>query len=182
VQDVINALKILVRSCPDVELILLGEGHEKLRLLDLVVLSELQGKVHFLGQVKNPYKYIAKSDLLVSASESEGFGNVLVEAFVCGTAVVSSDCIGGPRNILDPQSSNDDIKAGTVDYVEYGVLVPVGDCESLAAAINELLADPEKLRSYSEKGIRRARDFDKTLIAHKYTKQIQLLIDTDAKL
>ncbi len=81
--------------------------------------------VALLGYVANPYAYMARATLFVVSSKFEGFGNALVEAMACGCPVVSTDCPGGPREILD---------AG-----RYGELVPVGDSIATADAIERVI-------------------------------------------
>ena len=61
------------------------------------------------------------------SSDYEGFPNVLVESLICGTAVVSTRCPSGPDEIL-----TGDLAVGLADLTE----------ESLAAAIDRVLADP----------------------------------------
>ncbi len=56
-----------------------------------VVLPEFQ---------QNPYPWMRKAQLLVLSSDYEGFGNVLVEAMLCGTQVVSTRCPHGPDEIM----------------------------------------------------------------------------------
>jgi len=83
---------------------------------------------------------MAKSEVFALSSAWEGFGNVIVEAMACETPVVCTDCPGGPSEILD---------GGT-----YGPLVPVGDAQALAEAIQEMFVDPtdpELLMSRAEK-------------------------------
>ena len=80
------------------------------------------------------------------SSTTEGFGIVIVEALACGLPVVSTDCKGGPREILDDGES--------------GLLVPVGDPESMAAAILRLIEDENLYREMSARATRRASDFD----------------------
>jgi glycosyltransferase involved in cell wall biosynthesis len=106
-------------------LLILGEGVERPHLEMLARQLGLAGQVQMPGIVQNPFAYMAQAQLLVLSSKWEGFGNVLVEALACGTPVVSTDCRSGPREILDDG--------------RFGRLVPVGDAESLAAAILETL-------------------------------------------
>lgn len=76
----------------------------------------------------DPFPYLQSADLFVLSSDHEEFGNVLVEALYAGLRVVSTDCPGGPRDIL----------AGGA----FGRLVPCGDAEAMAKAMAAALNDP----------------------------------------
>jgi len=77
----------------------------------------------------NPYPFLGKASIFVLSSRYEGFGNVLVEALLCGCPVVSTNCPSGPAEILSDG--------------KYGMLVPVGDESRLADAICETLDNPQ---------------------------------------
>lgn len=66
----------------------------------LIARFHLQEKVEIFGFRKNPYPYIKHAKLLILSSEREGLGNVLIEALILGTPIVSTDCISGPSEIL----------------------------------------------------------------------------------
>jgi glycosyltransferase involved in cell wall biosynthesis len=85
----------------------------------------LEQDVSLPGFVANPYAYMARASLFVLSSRWEGLPTVLIEALCCGTPVVSTDCPSGPREIL---------RGG-----QYGRLVPVGDADGLARAIETAL-------------------------------------------
>jgi glycosyltransferase involved in cell wall biosynthesis len=77
---------------------LLCKGDPKLE--KMIVELGLQERVEILGFVKNPYPVIQNARLLILSSEREGLPTVLIEALILGTAVVSTDCISGPSEIL----------------------------------------------------------------------------------
>ena len=114
-----------VRKARPVRLLILGEGKERPMLEALIEELGLQEDVGLPGFVMNPYAYLARASLFVLSSRWEGLPTVLIEALCCGTPVVSMDCPSGPREIL---------RGG-----EYGRLVPVGDAEALARAIEKTL-------------------------------------------
>jgi glycosyltransferase involved in cell wall biosynthesis len=90
--------------------------------------SGLSGRVTVAGFRNNPYPWIAKAEMLVLCSDHEGMPNVLVEALVCGTRVVSTDCPSGPSEVL------------TGELARW--LVPCGNVQALAAALRDALALP----------------------------------------
>jgi len=164
-EDVLQALTCLDKK---VELIMLGDGENREKLENLVKELGLVGRVHFLGQVKNPFFYMAGSQLLISASSVEGFPNVLVEAMVCRTAIISTDCVSGPREILAPSSDHKyQLKKG-LEMAEFGVLYVVGDVEGLTQAIKSLMDNSQLRKAYEDKAFEQSKNLSIKKIAKIY--------------
>jgi glycosyltransferase involved in cell wall biosynthesis len=131
-------------------LIILGEGEQRQELERLVEKFGIRDHVEMPGFTDNPFAYMAHCAVFVLASRWEGFGNVLVEALACGAQVVSTDCPGGPAEILENGKS--------------GRLAMVGNVDSLSEAIETALDHPlpvENLR-------KRAQAFSMDAAAEKY--------------
>jgi glycosyltransferase involved in cell wall biosynthesis len=133
----------LVRKIMPLKLILLGgdtssaeqrrQGEE---LMELACKLDIADDIDLLGYVHNPYAYLSRASMFVLSSRFEGFGNVLIEALLCGCPVVSTDCPSGPAEILERG--------------RFGRLVPVNDMDGLARAMQETLGsnvDKAMLRS-----------------------------------
>lgn len=99
--DLIKAFFELQKEDDTLEVLFLGDGILKNDLINECVKLQIENKVHFLGNVMNPFYYLSRSDLFVMTSETEGFPNVLIEAMACGLPVISSDCKSGPNEILE---------------------------------------------------------------------------------
>jgi glycosyltransferase involved in cell wall biosynthesis len=126
----------LVCSRRPARLVILGEGGYRAELEQLVAQLGIGSDVDLPGFAGNPFAYMSKASLFVLSSKFEGLPGALIEAMACGTPVVATDCPSGPREILEGGS--------------LGGLVPVGDPESLAAAIGDALdqpAPPDRLRA-----------------------------------
>jgi len=91
--DVLFAALKLLES--PIKLLCLTGNTRKLRKL-----SEKMGvsdRVILPGFTTNPYPWIKNAELLVLSSDFEGLPTVLIEAIVCGTKVVSTNCPHGPN-------------------------------------------------------------------------------------
>lgn len=146
----------LLRSRLPARMIILGEGKERSRLHALAGELGILPDVDLPGFSDHPYAFMSRSRVFVLSSAWEGFGNVLVEALACGTQVVSTDCPGGPAEILEGG--------------RYGRLVPIGDVEALAQAIEAALDvpfPPDILRQ-------RAEDFTVDRAVAQYLKALGL--------
>ncbi len=100
----LKSVKILADSGFKFRYFILGQGSQKFYLQKLVHNLKLDDYVVFLGFSKNPYKYIANSDLFLLTSQFESFGMVLAESLMLGTPVVSTNCFCGPSEIIDNEN------------------------------------------------------------------------------
>lgn len=154
----IKAFYLVQKEIPQMRLIIMGDGTFE-QAKSLVSELQLEQKVYFPGVRKNPYKYLAASEMFLLSSYTEGFPNVLVEAMILGRPLISTDCRTGPAEILD--------------HGKYGILVPdMGDTEDysgdtiseketcFAKKIVEVLKDSERQKELSELERKRAGEFD----------------------
>lgn len=139
-----------IAPATDATLCILGEGQDRVELETQVSRLGLQGRVLLPGYASDPNPWYAHADLFVLSSDHEGFGNVIVEAFEHGVPVVSTDCPSGPREILQDG--------------KHGTLVPVGDVDALARAMQGALQSTHDHAALQA----RARDFAVDKIADEY--------------
>lgn len=158
----------------NIELILVGNGQDEDDYRQQAETMGLSQRVHFVGAQKNPFAWVAKADLFILASESEGFPNVLAEAMACGTAVVASDCTSGPREILAPNTNpSEHLKVGdTAEATTYGLLYAVGDSEQLALGIQQCLNDTTRNQHCVQAAQQRVQDFSLPVIMQQYQQVI----------
>lgn len=149
--DLLKAFAQL-KDIPDLHLVILGEGEDKIKLVNTVKEYNLSEKVHFIGFQKNPYKFIAKSELFVLSSKWEGFPNVILEAMACNIPVISSDCQTGPSEIF-PNN-------------QFENLYQVGNISELSSKLRKFLAsDNAEFLAWSNE---RLSNFNPEVISRQY--------------
>ena len=136
--------KRLIADGLPVHTYILGVGAEKENIEKYLRENDIEDSFTFLGYHTNPYKYIAKCDMFVCASVSEGFSTAATEALIVGTPVVTTP-VAGMEEMLGKNG-------------EYGIITPM-DEESLYQGIKQLVSDPEKLAAYKLKAAERGKFF-----------------------
>jgi N-acetylgalactosamine-N,N'-diacetylbacillosaminyl-diphospho-undecaprenol 4-alpha-N-acetylgalactosaminyltransferase len=154
------------------QLAILGAGELEATLRETAQKQGVENDTYFLGRQTNPWKFMAKADVFVLPSLTEGFGLVLLEAMACGLPVISTDCPGAGRDILAPNLAADS-RVDRAMYSDYGVLVPVGDEEQMAAAILRLLKERDLSKRYVEAGSKRVLDFNYPEFLERYRRLIE---------
>lgn len=133
-----------VRRRHDSRLLVLGDGPARAAAEARIRALGLEDSAQLLGWVDDPLPYAGHSRALVHPSDEDGFAQVLTEAMSVGCPVVTADSQGGgPRFVTDDG--------------RYGLLVPRGDSDELAAAMVSMLSDEVRER-YAQLGLRRVED------------------------
>ena len=152
-QTLLKAFAI-VRKRISSRLVILGEGEERNELEALARELNISKGLYMPGFVKNPYRYMSKARVFVLSSKWEGPGHVLIEALGTGTAVVSTACPYGPREILAEG--------------KLGPLVAVGDEKSMAEAVLTVLDNSGKTETARIGRQDRAKDFFPQPVIRQY--------------
>lgn len=127
---------------PDVHIVLVGDGPERVHLEQLARDLEIQPRVHFAGEVISPVNLHQLLDVSVLCSLSEGFPNAVIEALAAERPVIATG-VGGIGDIIADG--------------ETGLLVPAHEPQSLAERIRVLRADPRLGERLAREGLARVR-------------------------
>jgi L-malate glycosyltransferase len=140
-REFLRAAARLSHKLSNVEFVLVGDGPLRPELEREAGELGLQERVRFLGDRRDIAAVLASLDVSVVPSASESLSNVILESMAAGVPVVATE-VGGNSELAGDGR---------------GVMVPLGDEEALAAALERVLADREFRSTIS----RRARQFAK---------------------
>jgi glycosyltransferase involved in cell wall biosynthesis len=127
VDCVLTAFARIQRQVPEAVLTVVGDGSQRHALEKLK--SELNLKnTSFTGRIDHDeiYQHYSAADVYINASRIDNQPLSILEAFACGLPVVTTDAGGIPYMVTDDET---------------GFVVPVDDCEELAARAIKLLSD-----------------------------------------
>lgn len=164
-----KGVHVLVRAFKDVdaELLLVGQGILEPELRSLAKTLNIENKVHFVPAVADEElsAYYNACDIFVlpSIAVTEAYGLVQLEAHASGKSVISTDLPTG------------------VPYVNQhgvsGLVVPPGDVERLASALQELVANKALRDTLGHQArTRMLQSFTSQVMAEKILKIYQEII------
>lgn len=126
------------RELPELHWVIAGDGPLLPELEEQVHRLGLGQRVHFAGQVSNPWGLIGEADVFVLSSREEGLGTSILDAMALDVPVAATRA-GGIPEMLDDGA---------------GLLVPVGDGVQLGRAVSSLIKDKDLRRRVSAKARR----------------------------
>jgi N-acetyl-alpha-D-glucosaminyl L-malate synthase BshA len=153
VDDVIKTFNLIQKEIPAV-LVLIGEGPDLSKALELSKSLGLKEKVFFLGNQSHVENLLPLSDLFLLPSHFESFGLVALEALSCGVPVIGIKTGGLPE---------------VVDDGKCGFLAELGDYNWMAQRGLEILKNEDKLKDFKINARKKAvENFDSQLIIPQY--------------
>ncbi|MFA6062362.1 MAG: glycosyltransferase family 4 protein [Gallionella sp.] len=142
----IQAFSEVVKVIPDIKLLMIGDGPDKLELMLLAEELSVTESIIWLGRQDQAdvYRLYGVMDVVVVPSLFEGFGLAAAEAMSAGVPVIASNIDGLAEVVRDSET---------------GVLFPVGNSQALAASLIQLLNSPSLSAQFGKNGQVRVRDF-----------------------
>jgi len=139
-QMLLDALVIVKQSNIKLHVNIVGDGELRQEAEDFVRKNNLE-MVNFLGYRTDIPELLAKNDVFILTSINEGFGRVLVEAMVCGLAIIATR-VGGVPEIIH--------------HGENGLLIESRNHQQLAESILYLGQNRQKRQDIGIKNIKSA--------------------------
>ncbi|RCG32391.1 glycosyltransferase family 4 protein [Sphaerisporangium album] len=123
----IPAFARVARRHPEWRLRVFGTGPKKAALGALIEEHGVGGSVELMGRSTRLQDELADASIYALSSRFEGLPMVMIEAMTHALPVVAFDCPTGPADVLTDGTD--------------GLLVPPGDVDGLAAALDRLIGD-----------------------------------------
>ena len=140
----LEAARVVKQRSPlPVVFVIVGEGPERGRIEALCRSSGLSGDVHLTGFLEDPLPLIRALDVVVMASDEEGFPRVLLEAMLVGKPVAAFSLASVAELVEDGRT---------------GFLAPLHDSTDLAEKILRLVTDKDLREQMGARGRERVRE------------------------
>jgi len=143
-EDVIRIFAKLIEKIP-AKLLMVGDGGDRSKCEQLARDLGVNDNIRFLGKQDAIEEILSVSDLFLMPSESESFGLAALEAMACKVPVITSNVGGLPELNVDGVT---------------GFLKDVGDIDGMAEKAIYILEDEERLQTFKENALARAKEFD----------------------
>jgi len=140
------------------ELLVVGDGPEKEKLIELARTNRLDKRVKFMGLRENVAPLIRSSGVIWLLSEREGMPMVALEAMAAEIPIVASN-VPGTNNLLKDGMN--------------GLLVPLDNPQAVAEATKSLWEEDNLARRLTRGGLHSATRYDLPVIAREHYDRYQ---------
>ena len=139
-ESLIHAFSLIKPYCPNIKLIIIGDGELESRLKEKVQAYGLSEDIIFTGFLSGGFRYMKAFDCFTLSSIQEAFGRVLLEAMISKLPIITTRVHGIPEVVGDT-----------------GVLIKAKDAVAFASAMKQIYTlSPEERHQLGEKAYQRA--------------------------
>ena len=136
--DIIIKTAYALRDDNNIKFVLVGEGPEREKSIDIASNLGLKEKIIFAGKRMDVHNFYNQADVFILPSRGEGLAGVLMEAMVYQVPIVTSD-IAGTRDLIR--------------HLENGLLCDAEDYKCYSRSIKTLLLDEELRKTFKKNGL-----------------------------
>jgi glycosyltransferase involved in cell wall biosynthesis len=144
----LNAFSNVLKSVPNTDLYVVGEGYLQKDLFELSKSLGIDGKVYWLGKTEYIKEFLSKIDLFILPSKYEGFGLVLLEAMVAKKPIIAANNSAIPEVLGKTYEGL--FSTGDIEALAQQIITAIGDnsfsdklVQSYASQLN--LFDPSEM-------------------------------------
>jgi glycosyltransferase involved in cell wall biosynthesis len=165
IADLLRAFAHIHTQEPRARLTMVGDGPQHAALRRLADELRLGDALHLAGALPDSravLAHYARNAIFCLPSVQEGFGIVFLEAMASGLPIVGTTATAVPEVVPQRRA---------------GILVPPADPLALAAALLELLQQPDLRREYAAFGQVHVRHFDWPEVAGRFLAAVQDVVE-----
>lgn len=157
----IRAFAKVANDFPNWQLVIYGEGPLRAELEFLVSSFKLEGRVLLPGRTEHVIEELRKSKIFCLSSDFEGMSNAMIEAICTGLPIVTTNVSGVSELVEDGKS---------------GYVVPCGDVEQLALALQKVMSNSDIQETMSEYNLEKASMFKLDIIVDQWEQLIKKVV------
>ena len=158
----IEAIKIVHKTHPNINVSIAGNGEEYDNLTALSKALKLDNIIKFEGWITDKNDFFNNIDIFCLPSLHEPFGIVLIEAYAASKPVVTSNAEGPAEIATNMQNA---------------IIVEKNNPEEMANALITLIDEPELAERIAYNGYKKAKaKYDIPIISNKIQKSLQQII------
>lgn len=152
ITDTLSVFLKVQETVPSV-LLLIGEGPDTVAAKKWAKSVKNQKSIYFLGQVKNPYKYLQIADALILTSSYESFSLASLEAMSFGVPVFSTK-VGGVSEVIKDKES--------------GYLTELGDLNAMSNVMIKHFSENKNIIRMKKQASKLSGNFSSKIIVPQY--------------
>jgi glycosyltransferase involved in cell wall biosynthesis len=119
-QGLLRSVAVALPHVPDLQLWIVGDGHEASSLKALVAELGIVQSVQFFGEQSAVGDWLTRADVFVLSSVSEGLPISILEAMAAGLPTIVTD-VGGMPEVLGLSGAGKVVPAGKVDLLAQAI-------------------------------------------------------------